>query len=322
MGLGAWDEDLRATALEHPMSAACAVAAVYCLLNYAGLCVLRGSQFVEDHMKDGTSAKEIHMAAKRGETLQPPTPAEAAAAHQLACTAIAYYSICMLQKSIEVAVLAPGYWFPPLDDTQEGTGAVLGRDTPFGSSSTVRLVLVLIIGYEIYNCIYEVVRAGGINEHFAHHVLACLTGVAALEAFGQYYASFFFGICSCTSVFLVPMDLMDTMPKLKNTYPLTSVVAQGLFAASFLGTRTFWWLAVSAQWWEDTIFVCWDQQAGHPCKWPMWMMGTANIGLTLLQVLWSYKVTKGVLRVLQSGKATDGSAADDHAATTEPSKED
>ena len=255
------------------------------------------------------------MAKKRGEGApQPLTPAQEEAADGSTATAIAYYIICLLQKSMEVAVLAPGWYAPPLDDTQPGAGARLGPDTPFGRNSRVQLMMTVIIGYEIYNCIYEFVRAGRINEHFAHHIMAGLTGHAALQAFGQcvpplalflalgmdgwlkwlttavlmaagrFYAGFFFGMCSWTSVFLVPMDIMDTMPKLKDTYPLTAVIAQGLFAACFLGTRTFWWVMVSANWWQDTIFVCWAQDEGHACKWPMCMMGTANIGLTLLQV--------------------------------------
>lgn len=299
---------MMAAPLDHKTSIVTAVFVAYYVLTGTVAVALLSSasarSFLSSNMPDGSSAKEKHVAAKvKAAGGEAPVYGMAdAAAGQLA------FSItCLMQKCGELAFLGPLFFFPPVDVTQED-GALLGRDTPFGRNPQVELVLLVIVGYEIFNVVYELQNSGGAAQ-LIHHVLAAFTAWVGSGAFAQYYASFFFGVASLVSVFLVPMDLLDTFPGLKR-YNLLGIVSQAMFAVSWLATRTVWWLLVSAEFWQHTIFVCYAQAEGHACTQGMYVMGSTNIGLTILQAFWTVKVVKGVLRVFTTGAPTHGSSVD------------
>jgi len=134
--------------LEHMLLLGAGSALVYCVLCYVLQLALLSSPgvctFLAENRADGTSKKELALAAKAAAAGKPaPKRRRSFVMDEGACTAVAYSALCMGQKLIEVGALAPLWFSPPADVSRPAEqGAVLGVDKPFGRNPHVEFVLL------------------------------------------------------------------------------------------------------------------------------------------------------------------------------------
>tara|TARA_B110001452_G_scaffold251229_1_gene240118 strand:- start:1412 stop:1846 length:435 start_codon:yes stop_codon:yes gene_type:complete len=128
-----------------------------------------------------------------------------------------------------------------------------------------------------------------------HHVMTSFTALVGLNQQFQYYAIYSSGIIESTNIPLTWIDLCTYFPVLKERYfPTLSSVNGAVFAISFLVLRIFGWLHLTLFGFVPDLWHAW--QAGDVL--PVVVLGVTVTIITGLQLLWGYKVSKRLLRVV------------------------
>jgi len=149
-----------------------------------------------------------------------------------------------------------------------------------------------------------------VNEHglmLFHHV--CVIVVGMMSAFFtngfRYFTPFFYGLIEISSVPLAVMNGFKGNPELSRRYPSLNQVARLVFAVSFLVVRFFMWMPNIARYLHVAAmlgFTCRSKKCQLGCALSWW----SAIGLTCLQLLWSYKIVHGVIMGALTGGAGGG----------------
>ena len=108
-----------------------------------------------------------------------------------------------------------------------------------------------------------------------------------------YYATFFFGVATASSVPLCAMDLCAAVG--------SAGLAEALkppFALLFLGIRTAYWPLVSLRFWKDCLWALRQPAERVHSSASYAALLAANVGLTLLQFVWTKQIVAGVLEAL------------------------
>ena len=144
-----------------------------------------------------------------------------------------------------------------------------------------------------------------VNEHGAmlfHH--ACVIVVGSMSAFFtngfRYFTPFFYGLIEISSVPLAAMNAFKGNPELAQRYPLANQLIRLVFAVSFLTVRFFMWMPNIVRYLHVAAmlgFTCRSTKCTVGCALSWW----SAIGLTCLQLLWSYKIVQGFLGALTGG---------------------
>jgi len=141
------------------------------------------------------------------------------------------------------------------------------------------------------------------SEMIFHHVAVLL--VASLPAFFtngfRYFTPFFFGLIEISSVPLVMMNAFRENPHLDREYPITSLIAGGSFAVSFIVTRVIMWMPQSYDFCRLAFLLCYTSESFGGRA----ILGAgilANFFLTALQLFWARKIINGVMDVLLLSK--------------------
>ena len=144
-----------------------------------------------------------------------------------------------------------------------------------------------------------------VNEHGAmlfHHV--CVIVVGSMSAFFtngfRYFTPFFYGLIEISSVPLAAMNAFKGNPELAQRYPLANQLIRLVFAVSFLTVRFFMWMPNIVRYLHVAAmlgFTCRSTKCTVGCALSWW----SAIGLTCLQLLWSYKIVQGILGALIGG---------------------
>ena len=144
-----------------------------------------------------------------------------------------------------------------------------------------------------------------VNEHGAmlfHHV--CVIVVGSMSAFFtngfRYFTPFFYGLIEISSVPLAVMNAFKGNPELSQRYPLANQLIRFVFSVSFLTVRFFMWMPNIVRYLHVAAmlgFTCRSTKCTVGCALSWW----SAIGLTCLQLLWSYKIVQGVWGGLAGG---------------------
>ena len=144
-----------------------------------------------------------------------------------------------------------------------------------------------------------------VNEHGAmlfHHV--CVIVVGSMSAFFTngfpYFTPFFYGLIEISSVPLAAMNSFKGNPELAQRYPLANKLIRLVFAVSFLAVRFFMWMPNIVRYLHVAAmlgFTCRSSKCAVGCALSWW----SAIGLTCLQLLWSYKIVQGIIGTLIGG---------------------
>ena len=144
-----------------------------------------------------------------------------------------------------------------------------------------------------------------VNEHGAmlfHHV--CVIVVGSMSAFFtngfRYFTPFFYGLIEISSVPLAVMNAFKGNPELSQRYPMANQLIRLVFAVSFLTVRFFMWMPNIVRYLHIAAmlgFTCRSTKCAVGCALSWW----SAIGLTCLQLLWSYKIVQGIVGALTGG---------------------
>ena len=146
-----------------------------------------------------------------------------------------------------------------------------------------------------------------VNEHGAmlfHH--CCTFVVGMMSAFFtngfRYFTPFFYGLIEISSVPLAVMNAFKGNPELARRYPLLNQVVRWVFALVFLTVRFFLWIPNIARYLRVAAmvgFTCRSAKCQVGCALSWW----SAVGLTCLQLLWSYKIVQGMIGAFTGGTA-------------------
>lgn len=127
-----------------------------------------------------------------------------------------------------------------------------------------------------------------------HHVMTCFTALVGLNQQFQYYAIYSSGVIESTNIPLTWIDLCTYFPVLRERFPMLSSVNGAAFAVSFIVLRIFGWLRLTLFGFVPDLWRAWH--AGDVL--PVVVLGVTVTIITGLQLLWGYKVSKRLLRVV------------------------
>lgn len=138
-----------------------------------------------------------------------------------------------------------------------------------------------------------------VNEHGAmlfHH--CCVLVVGMMSAFFtngfRYFTPFFYGLIEISSVPLAVMNAFKGNPELARRYPTLNQVVRLVFALTFLTVRFFLWIPNIVRYLRVAAmvgFTCRSAKCQVGCALSWW----SAVGLTCLQLLWSYKIVQGMI---------------------------
>jgi len=190
-----------------------------------------------------------------------------------------------------IGVLA---WF--VDGSAAAVGGSL-QDRMYGHSSAMELLGIATAAYEFLNvglCVavmpeYRTVAFVG------HHLTTLILAVMSFFPWLHYYAIFFFGVATVSSVPLCWGEVFLSLG-----FPTAKLVCDVLFALSFFAIRTLYWPVVSYFFWQDALEMLGGETGievhSRACY---YFLLTANIGLTSLQLIWTRKIIAGVAAALR-----------------------
>jgi len=186
----------------------------------------------------------------------------------------------------------------------DGSAAALSgslHDRLYGYSEAYALMGAVTIAYELYNtiaalCIHEYCNAAFVG----HHATCFVLGIMSLHPYCHYYAIFFFGLTSISSVPLAIIELFNCAGM-----PAVQEVFRVLFCVLFLIYRTVYWPIVSYGFWLDEIAALQGVVPVHSLPAHLFLL-VANVGLTALQFFWTSLIFSGIaekFRPAESPKA-------------------
>jgi hypothetical protein len=151
------------------------------------------------------------------------------------------------------------------------------------------------------------------NEMIGHHI--SVIGMSIISGFFtngfRYYAPFFFGVIETSSVPLSIMNIFKSNHELSQKFPITSLAVTLVFASTFLYVRVYLWMPLM----YDFLCVCFKMGVSHLTAHgqdkthkmisiaPFIVAFAGGVFLTLLQLLWAYKVVKGLVRLTKGKEA-------------------
>lgn len=173
------------------------------------------------------------------------------------------------------------------------------KDRVYGYQEGACVLSQFNCAFQVYDLIsslmYETLLKN--RDRVGHHVVAMILAFWAYhDSLFLYYSIFFFGVSEISSVFLTFVDFFKDFPTLRNPkinpkLAQLNELSRIMFAALFLSIRVVYWPYVSMQFWGDSIDALVTKTSGYPVfQFEIVMTMLANIGLTLLQFYWGYKV--------------------------------
>ena len=190
------------------------------------------------------------------------------------------------------AVLVIGHlWFnPPL---------ALSIDRLYGSDPTVQQQLTIVAGMEVWNFMFEWGKGKNTRDTLMllHHALAAhIVYMSIYPPFLLYYAGFFYGCTSITTLVLNIFTLFRVFPELKNpsNYPRVYKTVKYTFGLMFIIIRGFWWTYVSIGWYNDTVPLLFDVKC-HSQLMTLQSIAITTI-VTGLQYIWCYRIIQLALK--------------------------
>lgn len=149
-------------------------------------------------------------------------------------------------------------------------------------------------------------------EMIAHHLaVVCISFISGFRTNGfRYYAPFFFGVIETSSVPLSIMNIFKSSKELSKKYPITSTLVSITFAITFLIVRIYLWMPLMCDFLEVVFLMGFNHSNGSGqgaidkavSVAPYILAFATGLFLSLLQILWGYKVVRGILRLVGIAK--------------------
>jgi len=206
------------------------------------------------------------------------------------------YNAAALVYACYVSYVGVTAWF-------DGSAAALGGSVDsrmYGYSREMELLGIATTAYELYNVGCTIIMPEYRTVAFiGHHVTTFILGVMSFHPWLHYYAIFFFGVASSSSIPLCWGEVFHAVG-----WPLCHQICQGIFALFFLAIRTIYWPIVSFGFWRDSLFML-SGQGPVPVHstFAYCFLLAANIGLTSLQFLWTGQILSAIKNALGGGAA-------------------
>jgi hypothetical protein len=170
----------------------------------------------------------------------------------------------------------------------------LAHDTFYVTTDFVNTHLCIpMIIYQLWNVVICIL----LNDlrdpiMIAHHLVTAYLAYTA-TIFGHYYACFFFGLTEITNIPLTIMDIFDHFPYLNTKYSYINNISRISFAIMFYTVRIFMWIQTMYNYWRDSYIVI---TSGRAHSIPILLLNIISSAfLTVLQLLWAYKIASAVL---------------------------
>mmetsp|Transcript_17968 Transcript_17968/g.25594 ORF Transcript_17968/g.25594 Transcript_17968/m.25594 type:complete len:335 (-) Transcript_17968:276-1280(-) len=149
-------------------------------------------------------------------------------------------------------------------------------------------------------------------EMIAHHLaVVCISSISGFRTNGfRYYAPFFFGVIETSSVPLSIMNIFKSSKELSKKYPITSTFVSITFAIIFLIVRIYLWMPLMYDFLEVVFLMGFNHSNGSGqgaidkavAVAPYILAFATGLFLSLLQIIWGYKVVRGILRLIGISK--------------------
>ena len=201
---------------------------------------------------------------------------------------VAYNSVAAVHAGY-CSVVGCGAWFNGEANWIGGSA----RHRLYGTSGAFESLATWTMAYEFLNTMFCIVVPQYRTAAFiSHHAVTCLLALLSFAPFLHYYGIFFFGVAAVSNV---PLSFVDIFTAAG--FVGCDKAARSVFALAFLAIRAAYWPVVSFGFWQDSVQALRSEQGVHSTVAVLTYLG-ANIGLTLLQFLWTTKVVRGVAKAL------------------------
>ncbi|KAL1512058.1 hypothetical protein AB1Y20_005331 [Prymnesium parvum] len=159
------------------------------------------------------------------------------------------------------------------------------------------ILSICTTAFELFNVVICIVLPEYRTAPFVgHHLVTFILATMSFHPWLHYYAVFFFGVASVSSVPLCGSDIFNALG-----FPTVKLGCDVLFAVSFFAIRTVYWPIVSYSFWSDSITMLTGGGGEVHSPASYYFLLLANIGLTSLQILWTKQIFQGVKEVLGGG---------------------
>uniref|UniRef100_A0A7S3AH86 TLC domain-containing protein n=1 Tax=Haptolina ericina TaxID=156174 RepID=A0A7S3AH86_9EUKA len=160
----------------------------------------------------------------------------------------------------------------------------------YAHSEPMERLCIATTAYEFYNSLATVWFPEYRTAAFiGHHLTTLLLGVLSLHPFLHYYAIFFFGVASTSSI---PLCLGEVFNAIGSVAARDA--CQAVFAISFLAIRTCYWPYVSAGFWRDSLEALSKRSTHVHSLAAFSFLLVSNIGLTTLQFVWTGQILTAI----------------------------
>ena len=210
--------------------------------------------------------------------------------------ALCAYNVAAIMPNIFMSVVGCSAWWLDAGVAAAGTGPSIVRlNAPFDSGAKI---LSVCLAYESWNtlaaCFFTEYRTAAF---VGHHATTFYLALLSTAPFLQYYAIFFLGPPSLSSVLLGLVDIFRHVEALQRALPTANLVLRAAFAIVFLSMRTVMWPIVSFHFWKDTAGALADGTVHS--TWSCAVYLVANIFLTGLQLLWTKRIVAGLYKAVR-----------------------
>ena len=213
---------------------------------------------------------------------------------------LAAYNLTALAPNLYLVCVGARAWM--FEDLSNVSGTYAGR--LYASLPAGENVHSVTIAYEAWNSVAAIAIPEYRSWAFVgHHAVTLYLAVLGTHPFAHYYALFFLGLASVSSVFLCVSDVFKHSAVLQEMAPTLALALRLCFALSFLAVRTCMWPVMSFRFIKDVLDAC---DAGvHYSQWVACVYIGANAFLTLLQGLWSWYIIRGIYKMFLPTSSDD-----------------
>lgn len=169
----------------------------------------------------------------------------------------------------------------------------------------------IAFAYELFNTLSSIILPQYRTVEFlGHHILTMMIAKVSQTEGPAFHGLFFVGIASLSTLLLTIVDTFRHGPPfLRNTFPTVNKLARILFALAFFAVRSLAWPLVTIVFWHDGIVTLMAPRAESPWRPYLIMLFFSNTFLGALQVLWTGRIWKGLMKTIQ--QTSSSSSSDD-----------
>jgi len=175
----------------------------------------------------------------------------------------------------------------------------------YSYAAAAQRLILWQLAFETKNFCDSYIHNDGI-VFLAHHSMTAILAVFGLHPFLHLYSSFFFGISEISTALICALACFDEkqgVPPLARAYPTAMKVIGVSFAVTFIIFRIILWPYVSYVFWLDMVEVIRNGTI-HSMGVGITFL-VANIGLSLLQVVWLGEIISEATKLLSSNPIED-----------------